>query len=363
MGIIAFIIILSVLVLVHEAGHFFAARRAGVGVEEFGLGFPPRLFGWRRGNTVFTLNAIPFGGFVRLVGEQGEDAARPDSFMSAKPWRQLAILLAGVVMNFVFAWATMAVVLGLGVRVDPAQVPTDRFVITQAERTEIVVNQESAAARSGLENGDTVLSVNGLQFRNTAALIDYVQSNNYPELAVAAKRRGETVTATIQSQDTANGKRYGLGIATSMDIRYPWSVTPWYGLKGAVSLAGEATSGFGQLARDLFRGRVSQDVTGPIGIAVITTEVSRLGLIPLLQFAAILSISLAILNVLPLPALDGGRIFLRLAGWVSRRPVSRQLEGAIHMVGFYLLVAFLLYISVRDIDRFDVFGRLTDLFR
>jgi len=363
MGIIAFILILSILVLIHEAGHFFAARWSGVGVQEFGLGFPPRFLSIKRGETLYSLNAIPFGGFVRLIGEDEVESQRPDSFPHAKYGRQAFILTAGVLMNFILAWAIMSTLLGIGVRVDPSTIKQNDWMQLSDQLQNIAVAPEGAAANAGLRTGDVLVDINGREFSSTEDLITYVTDQQYPELTIAYERDGQLNEVKVPVKETEDGQRYGLGIMTTVTLRYPWSTVPWFGLTSVADLSWMTIKGFGSLVGGLLQGQVSNDVTGPIGIAFLTNEVSKLGLSSLMQFAAVLSISLAILNILPLPALDGGRLMLRTVSVVSRRPVSRRVEAIIHTAGFYVLIIFLLYISIRDVSRFNLAGRVMDLFR
>lgn len=363
MGILAFVIILSVLVIIHEAGHFFAARRSGVAVEEFGIGFPPKIAAIRRGSTLFTINAIPFGGFVRLVGENGTDEDQATSFSNARPYKQFFILTAGVIMNFLFAIVMMSVVLGIGVKSDPATVKQDSRAIISQPFTELTISPNGAAAQAGLKSGERVVRVDQQTITNTTDLVTYVQQHEFAPIELVVSRNGTEVPVRITAAQTSTGPKYGLGLVNTVTLRYPWYVAPWYGAKSSVDLGWQTILGFGKLIGELFKGQVSQDVTGPIGIAVITSEVTRFGLVSLLQFAAILSVSLAVLNILPLPALDGGRLFFRIISWIIHRPIRRQLEGAIHTVGFYLLIAFLIFISARDLEKFNVISKLTHLFQ
>ncbi len=363
MGILAFIIILSVLVIVHEFGHFFAARKSGVTVEEFGIGFPPRLFSIRRGTTLYSINAIPFGGFVRLLGEDGLEAERPDSFRRARFSRQFLILLAGVIMNFLMATLLMTIVLGIGVRYDATTVSKNRYIQLSDQTTQALTVPNGAAALAGIQDGDEIVSIDNQRLEDTAALVDYVKARAYPPIVVTVARANVQQAISIIPQDVSGQKKYGIGVSTTVHVRYSWLVAPWYGLTTTTSLVGQTLKGFGTLVSGLAQGHVSEDVTGPIGIAVITHEVSQYGFLSLLQFAAVLSVSLAVLNVLPLPALDGGRAVFRVVSWASRREIDRRFEASIHTVGFYLLIAFLFYISIRDVGKYNLVSRVIHWFQ
>lgn len=360
MAVVLFVLILGVLIFVHELGHFLVARWSKVRVEEFGFGFPPRLWGVQRGQLLISLNAIPFGGFVRLQGEQGDPESRPDSFSSASWPKQVAILAAGVVMNYLLAWFILSSVLAAGLTVQVDHLPASAARFLTAARTEAVVSDGSSAATAGLQTGDHVLSVNGQPLATTQTIIDYTTAHAFPSLDVLVLHGNSRRTIHIEPTSAAIGQpHYGFGLQSLALLRYPWYLAPLDGAKTTLNITGQTFRGFGQVVRDVvIHGRVSGDVTGPIGIAVLTSQVRQLGLIPLLQFVAVLSVSLAVINFLPLPALDGGRALFVLIGRVRGRPINRRVENMIHAAGFYALILLVLVITVRDVRRFDVISRL-----
>ncbi len=366
MSVLVFILVLSLLVFVHELGHFLAARRLGVGVLEFGLGFPPRLWSFDRHGTRWSINLIPFGGFVRLEGESDPAVTTPTSFARATLRRKFMILAAGVLMNYLLAWGLMTAALSAGVTVDPANLTPNRWQRLANLRIQAMVSEASPAAAAGLASGDRIMSVNGREFRSTNEVIAYTRSQNYPSLRVEIRRTGQTQTLTIAppAKRQLDQPVYGFGLQPLAELSYPWYVAPWYGLTSTGSLTGQTFAGFGRLLAELVStGRVSQDVAGPVGIAILTGQVSRLGWTSLIQFVAILSVSLAVINFLPLPALDGGRavfvVFERLRG----RPFNPRWEQAVHATGFYLLLLALVLISIRDVQRFDVLERVMRWFQ
>ncbi len=360
MGILLFILILGLLVFVHEFGHFYAARRSGVGVEEFGFGFPPRLWGIQRGPTTYSVNLIPFGGFVRLQGEQADHDARTDSFVNAPPLRQYVIIAAGVLMNALLAWVLMTSALVVGLAADQATIPADRFARFQPTRQEAVVSAGGSVARAGLTSGDDLLSINQQVFRSTDHLIAYTKDHDYPALEIRYRRQGREYAATIRPDPAGDHPRYGFGIVTIGRLSYPWYVAPWYGLSMTGRLTGQTVVGLGQVVVNLVRtGQVSTDVTGPVGIAVLTSQVSQLGVVAIIQFMAILSISLAVINFLPIPALDGGRALFIVLSRLRGRPIDRRVENLVHAAGFYLLIVMVILISIRDVQRFELLDRLT----
>lgn len=365
MGILAFVIILGVLVFVHELGHFLVARWSGVTVKEFGFGFPPRIVGRQIGKTLVSINWIPFGGFVLLQGENGETHDDPGDFSRARGWKKVAILSAGVFMNALLAWVIFSATFAIGVVTDPSQVPHDSFAHVGNVSYQALVSPNSAAANAGLQDGAQVVSVNGVVYHNSDELITAIKEQNYPDLTVVSKNSSGVTSTVIVHPAPAHGNdpRYGFGIQGTATVRYSWYIAPWYGIRAVASAVGQTFAGFGQLVVGLSRGHVSQDLTGPIGIAVLTNQVQQLGIISLLQFMGLLSISLAVLNILPLPALDGGRAFFVIWAAVTRKPVSQRTEMIVHAVGFYALILLVVVISVHDVQRFALVQRLTSLFQ
>lgn len=365
MAILFFLIIISLLVFVHEWGHFIAARRFGVAVEEFGFGFPPRLWSRRHGGTLWSINLIPFGGFVKLQGEQEDETRRSDSFVTAPHRKKFIILAAGVFMNYLLAWVLLSGALTAGVTALADELPSDRWHRFTGASQRITVGPDSAAAQAGVQSGDQLVSVDGQPVRSTTDLITYVQDRQFPELTITVIRDNRQQQLTVAAGQPVDGSpRYGLGIDTVGQLSYPWYVAPWYGLVMVVSLSAQTFAGLGQLLTTLVStGKLSADVTGPIGIAVLTNQVTQLGFVALIQFTAIISISLAVLNFLPIPALDGGRAVFVILEAIRKRPVNRRVEAIIHTTSFYALILFILLISIRDVSRFDIINRVRNVFQ
>lgn len=363
MTILLFVLILGILVFVHELGHFAVARWSGVAVEEFGFGFPPRIFGVKRGATTYTINWIPFGGFVRLQGEQEDQAQRADSFVRAPFRKQFAILAAGVVMNAVLAWLLLTITFVAGVTTDPTTIPVNNAARTTPVRVEAIVSDAAPASAAGLATGDRILSVNGQQLLSTDDLIAYAKNANYPVLIFDVLHQNTRRTITVTPRPEQESPRYGLGLQAVTTLSYPWYVAPWYGAQAAATMTQQTIAGFGTLLRDILTtAKVSSDVTGPVGIAVLTGQVAQYGVIATLQFMAVLSVSLAVVNFLPLPALDGGRALFVIIGKLRKKPVDAQVEGIIHTIGFYTLLALIVVLSVRDISRYHILDQVKGLF-
>lgn len=366
MSILLFILILGTLVVVHELGHFLAARKSGVRVDEFGLGFPPRLFGRRRGQTLYSINAIPFGGFVRLYGEQSGEAADIGSFQAASMPKKILIMAAGVLMNYALAWIILSVVFSIGLTVDPTTTKIENGAKLSNQRVQAIVTKDGTAERSGLANGDQIISINGRTFSTTEDIAQFARQANFPPLQFDLIHDNIRRQVTVQPNQTTDpaAPHYEFGLVATATVRYPWYTSPWVGLRSTISLSWQSVAGFGQVISQFVRsGHLSQDVAGPVGIAILTGEVSRLGASSLLQFVALLSISLAVINFLPVPALDGGRAWLLIIQSITRRKISPRIENYIHAVGFYALLLMILLISIRDVRRFEIVDRVIDVFR
>ncbi|MFA5133792.1 MAG: RIP metalloprotease RseP [Patescibacteria group bacterium] len=374
--ILVFAIILGLLVFVHEFGHFISAKKLGAKVEEFGFGFPPRAIGVYKNhegkmklvfrktpeikNTIYSLNWIPLGGFVRIKGEDGEGKSDPESFASKPVWKRAIILGAGVMMNFILAIIIMAIGYGIGM---PQAIEGEMNGANIKDRAlQIVsVTKQSPAATAGMQAGDEIVAVDGreLDFKELQA---YATSQVGKEINYTIKRQDDTLNLkAVPSilKETGYGG-IGIGLVETGVVSYPWHLALWRGTTETLFFIKEIFIALGTLIKDLFIGKgASVDLSGPIGIAVLTGRVARLGLIYLLQFTALLSVNLGVVNILPFPALDGGRILFLIIEKIRRRPMSQRLEAAIHNIGFLFLMLLVVVITYRDFIKFgDKFSNL-----
>ena len=348
-----FLVVLSVLVFVHEFGHFISAKKLGVRVDEFGFGFPPRAFSVKRGGTVYSLNWIPLGGFVKIKGEMAEEATGRDSFATQSAPRRLLILAAGVTMNMLFAWFLFSVgaMIGLVETVDavhPSATVRNRAV------TVTDVLPDSPASKAGIAYGDSIASVNGAPVVAVTALQETLR-NASGEVALTLTRGSTSreVRVTPVLLEKVGKLSIGVGLLETGVVSYPFWYAPVRGAQITAMNTLAVFEAFGGLIAGLVTGKgVSADVAGPVGIAVATGEVARLGFIYLLQFTALLSINLAVINILPLPALDGGRVLFLIIEKIRRKPVDRKIEGIVHQIGFGLLLLLALFVTVQDVRRF-----------
>jgi len=339
--IVAFLIVLAVLIITHELGHFATAKAFGVKVEEFGVGFPPRLLSIKRGETKYSLNAIPLGGFTKMVGEV--DPSETRSLASKSTGVRILVLGAGSLMNALLPLLLFSIAF---------MVPHD-VVIGQVVVKEVA--PDSPAAMAGIQPEDTIISINGKKLNNTMDLSREIWLNLGKKITIAMTRGGST-TEEVQliprwkppEGQGATGILVATVNPTIVSQREPF----WRAIPLGVMECIETFVLFKNGILSLFIGTETLQVGGPVAIAQITGEAAKAGISPLLEFAAFLSINLAIINIFPLPALDGGRIVFVLLEWVRRgKRISPKTEGLIHGIGFALLMAAILAITYQDIIR------------
>lgn len=378
--VLIFIILLGLLVFVHELGHFVTAVRNGIRVDEFGFGFPPRMFGvikddagkcrlvWGNkempsGKTVYSLNWIPLGGFVKIAGEDGHDTSDPNSFASKSAWVRIKVLGAGVAMNFLFAWFLISVVLMLGMP-QPIE-PSERGQYPNAEIQVLSVGKGTPAEAMGLSMGDAIVSINGEKIQSLERVSQIIGENKGKSISIDVDRFGQafSLSGTPRTEYPASEGALGISFSETAVVSYPWYEAIYRGAIATYNITMAILEAFGKMIASLFGAeKAALDVTGPVGIVYLTKQMSDLGLPYLLQFAALLSINLGIINILPIPALDGGRILFILIEKLKGSPVSRRVEGMIHQVGFMLLLLLMLFVTVRDFAQFDILEKLTKLF-
>jgi regulator of sigma E protease len=338
---IAFLVVLAILILAHELGHFATAKTFQVKVEEFGLGFPPRLLSIRWGETLYSLNAIPLGGFTKMAGE--EDSQVPRSLASKGAGTRILILSAGSIMNALLPILLFSIAF---------MIPHNQ-VIGQIVVDKVAPN--SPATRAGIQPGDVILNVNDEPLRNINDLQRNIQLNLGKKISLLIKHSDSATEAVSliprwrpPEGQGALGVLVKLSNPTVISQHYPF----WQAIPMGVVESIETFVLFKNGIISMIIGAAPVAVTGPVGIAEMTGEVAKAGIGPLLEFAAFLSLNLALVNIFPLPALDGGRIAFVLLEWIRRgRRISPKTEGRIHLVGFAMLMAVILIITYQDIIR------------
>lgn len=350
--IIVFIIVLAVLILVHEWGHFIVARRYGLQVEEFGFGFPPALFKFKIKDTVYSLNLIPLGGFVKILGEDGAQKGSPQSFASRSVSQRSKIIAAGVAMNFLLA--LILIIIGFNIGIPQALDDANRPYASNLKFQVSFVNRDSPAEASGLEIGDEILGIDGLLVSNLKEFQDYIKikSQRQETLSLKIKRGGDFSTLALKPRlsPPKNEGPIGIALVETGTVRFPWYQSLWQGLKTTVLLTGAILTGLFLFFKNvLVWGVISKDIAGPVGIAVLTGQALNLGPTYVLELVALISLNLAILNLVPFPALDGGRLLFLAIEKIKGSPVPPKVENFIHTVGLALLMALAIFITWQDI--------------
>ncbi len=360
MNIIIFIVILLVLVVSHEFGHFIVAKKSGIRVDEFSFGFPPKLFGKKIGETTYNFNALPLGGYVKIFGENpdeeslyGSDSKR--SFVN-KPWYiQAVVLLAGVSMNFLVAWLLLSVGFMSGLPTSVGSAPIGSTIENQALTITSVVSK-SPAEKSGLKVGDRVFNLKAkedtIDTTSTESIQSFVKKHNGEDIQVSFKR-GKIAQQTIVTPEL-NKKTNTPMIGINMDIigtlKLPVHRAVWEGLKLSWNLVVATVHGFYTLIHDGLTGHGNLSaVTGPIGIVGVVGDAAKFGFIYLLSFTALISINLAVINLIPFPALDGGRLFFLLIEKIKGSRIPPKVANTANIIGFGLLMLLMVIITYHDI--------------
>ena len=359
-SILVFLLVLSILILVHELGHFLVAKHFGVMVEEFGFGLPPRLFGKKIGETFYSINALPFGGFVKLHGESSdEDLTYPKrSFLKKSKRKKVAIIVAGVIMNFLLAILAFAITYSFN------GIPKNTKDVKVVD-----ISTSSPAQISGLVIGDIVRSVNKTSVSTNEEFISIVDQNKGKrvtleiERIINSERTIKKITLTPREKPPEGEGPLGVVITTTEIYFPPIALRPFYGIyygfKDAVFWGKNVVGGLIGIFSSLFKGHAPDDIAGPVGIFALTSEASKIGIFAVINFIGILSVNLAILNVLPFPALDGGRLFFIFLEGVIGKKVLPKIEAAIHTVGMIILLALLLAVTAHDIIRLIAGGGIS----
>jgi len=344
-----FLVMFTLIIAVHEFGHYITARLLGMRVLEFAFGFPPRIVAVRRGGIDYSVNAIPFGGFVRILGQddfaiEQRGAGDPGSFTAKPWWAQAIVLAAGVAMNFVLAIVVLTAAFMIG-----TEAPTG--IVRVAE-----VAAGSPAETAAIQPGDIVRTIDGKEITRTSDLQTYVYSHAGKDVTLVLDRDGRQVgPLTIVPRATPPENEGPLGVRLEEVASPPTALSPPSAFGQAVRLTGDVVTQIAELPGQLLSRPTNQPgpppVGGPIQIFLVTAAVSQLGVAAFLKLIGIISVNLGVLNIIPFPGLDGGRLFFVLLSALLRRRLSPQVEAAIHAVGFVLLLGLLVVVSVADIRR------------
>lgn len=375
-NILIFILVLAVVVIVHELGHFFAAKKSGMFVGEFGFGFPPRIWGKRKGETLWSINAIPLGGFVKIAGEDGEkedvdyiptskvvsqeesvevvetpteeliieekitkvdkfSEISSDRFFSSKPiWKRIIVLVSGVLMNFILGWIILVVVFSFGTQ--------PIVVISQ-------VMNNSPAETVGIKEGDKIMG-----FSSVDDFIQKINESKGKEISLTIKRSQDTqIISVVPRLNPPEGEgALGVGLSAGGVEKMPFFQAVIEASKTAVSIFGMIYSMLFKLIASIFGGpNLFKYISGPVGIFQATSQAAGFGVGYLANLIALISINLAAINIFPFPALDGGRILFLIIEKIKGSPISSKIQQIVNGVGFALLLVLILAASVQDIIR------------
>jgi len=373
-GIILGLAVLVFLVVIHELGHAIAARRNGVVVEEFGIGFPPRAWGKKLKNGVlFSLNWLPLGGFVKLQGEH-DSARKKGDYGAATFWQKTRILLAGVLVNWVAAAVLFTILAWTGLPkllANQVTVPSDTKTIRSTVQVVNVVD-DYPAAEAGFKSGDKILRFAGEEVPTTSSLIDIANQHKGDTVDVIYSRDNVEASKTVHLKENNNGNGiFGAGLGQQERIKATWSA-PIVGVATTAQFTWETLAQLGILVKNVAVGLVMQlspneatrasasaglaqagsSVAGPIGIlGVIFPAVEQQGITQIIMLAAIISLTLAVMNVLPIPALDGGRWFTMAVFRLLRKPLTKEREERIQATGFMLLMGLVVIVTVSDVGK------------
>lgn len=355
---VSFLFLIGILVFVHELGHFWMARRCKVRVEEFAFGLPPRLWSIKKNHTTYAINAIPFGGYVKMYGQNdfapisSANAPLNHEHFEAKSWWQKSLILcAGVVMNMLLAVVLLTT--GYLIGMQPL-IPGSPLFEQALEKQGVAIyeiKKDSIAEKYAIPADTTIQAVNGTPITSSEQFKTVLEEAKTKGITFELKNGNENIIRTIPalSKDQTIGIAYADAIKIN-PVQLPFDKAIYYGTSDSFTVLVDTFRGLGTLIVQLFSTlEISQDVTGPIGIFRLTSEVSKVGIIPFMQLLALLSISLAAINIIPFPALDGGRlIFVLLEALIGKR-FNKLLEGRIHLIGMALLLLFMLTITYKDI--------------
>ncbi len=361
MSIIIFIVILLVLVLVHEFGHFIVAKKSGIRVDEFAFGFPPKIFSIKKGETKYSFNAVPFGGYVKIFGENPDEESMtgPDSsrsFVNKPRYVQAAVLFAGVFFNILLAWIIFSVGFMTGFPTDVAGAPAG-LSVNNPELIVTSVLKNSPAEKAGLASGDKIVSLSAEDGNRVAqpspeTLKNFVSNHEGRpisfEILHGKTQESVTITPVKISETGAPAVGISMGMIGTLE-KLPVPKALWYGLKFTWDNLEGIVKGF----RDLItgaNGTVSlSDVSGPVGIVVIIGSIAKFGFGFILSFTALISLNLAVINLIPFPALDGGRLLFLLIEKIKGSRINPKVANMANAIGFALLILLMIVVTYHDI--------------
>lgn len=367
MSILIFLVVLIVLILVHELGHFLVAKACGIRVDEFGLGFPPKIAGVKYGETTYSINWIPFGGFVKIFGENPDDESisgpgASRSMVNKPKWMQILVLIAGISFNIIFAWLLISFGFMSGLPTSVSSYPNVNFTDAKIVVTNVLPGSPAEKAR--LKSGDVIMSMTAGTGVNTRVLIvgasstdvsvvqNFIaESANQPiTFEIAEGKNVSEIVATPVEGVIEDKVALGIGLDTIGTLQLPIHQALYQGALLTWDLTKVIAVGLVTFLKDIFIAKADlAQVTGPVGIVGLVGDAANLGFIYLLSFTSFISINLAVINLLPFPALDGGRILFVIIEAIKRSPIKPKVANTLNAIGFGLLILLMLVITFHDI--------------
>lgn len=382
--IVLFLLILGVIVFFHELGHFVMAKLYNVKVEEFALGFPPKIFGIKKGETEYRLNWVPLGGYCKIVGEDGEEKDNPRSFGSKSLFQRFQIISAGVLMNFFLAFVIFSFIFMVGF---PQDITGKNLSIIKAgensSQASVIIDEESAksvrdvkiqisgiiedspADKAGIKIGDTIVQADEIKINSTEDLQNYTEENLGKPIILSITRGKESFTKEIIPRENypEDEGAMGVSLAQTAIVSYSFLEAIKQGFEYTVHLTIFILMAFASIIWGLVTtGKTVAEVSGPVGIAAMTQQAASMGFLTVLNFTALISVNLAIINALPLPALDGGRILFLLVEKIKGSPINQVWETKVNNFGFMLLMALMVIVTFKDVAKLDLIGKVMGLF-
>jgi regulator of sigma E protease len=339
--VLATIFVFGLLVMVHELGHFISAKLVGMGVHEFAIGFGPKIISKKIGDTVYSLRLIPLGGFNKIAGMDPDEPQDEKSFQTKPIWARMLVIISGSAMNF-----------ALPVMLFTAVFLTTGIDMPSSEPIMGTIMADKPASRANFQPGDKIKTINGQNIDSWKNFVTIVQGNAGNELTITFERNGIAGKTTIKPEYDEKANRGIIGVMPQIEHKQPGvieSVT--LAIKQTYMLAAAMLAGIVQM----ITGQAPADVAGPIGVAQMAGQVAQLGFIPLLQFAAFLSINLGLINLLPVPVLDGGHVVTLAIEAIRRKPLEKGSMQFIQMIGFSLLILLMLLATFKDLTRLKLF--------
>ena len=327
------ILAFGLLIAMHEGGHFTAAKLLGVRVNEFSIGMGPQIFSKQKGETTYSLRLLPIGGYCAMEGED-EDSEDPRAFNNKPAWQRALVLAAGSFMNLLTCVVLLIVI---------------AFWVGQATTTIDQVQKDAPAYEAGIQSGDTIMAIDGTKIENWDDLIEEIGYSKEKTAEVTVLRDGSELTLTTELEYNKEQKRNMIGITPVMERHF------FASFGEGIRDTGRMTVMMYDVLRQLLTGDVSvKELSGPVGIVYAVNETAKSGIMYVIYLAALLSLNLAVINMLPLPALDGGRLLFLVIRKITGRRVTDEMEGRIHFIGIMLLMLLMVYVTFNDVIKYVI---------